>query len=149
MLDLAEHLPEAHSDIQSGLDELLDWQARIQAEFSLTPARVPKFKELLRTINRPVLYGNYIVFSQFSHGGSQAAEVFARQRSDGTYGDVIRLRDWFHALAFPCMAFRDAAFQTIRYLGLSRSRFLPRDFRESLDHALTVLDNGVSITPGV
>ena len=149
VLALSDNTPEARPDLQQGLDSLLEWQARLQGECSLPPASVPNFRALLGAINRPDLYGNYIVLSQFAHGGHEAAAVFSRQRADGTFGDVVRLRDWYHALAFPSMAFRDAAFQTIRLLGLSRTRFLPKDFREGLDQSLAVLNNEASISPGV
>ena len=145
LLQRASHAPEALPDIQSELESLREWRDGLSKECASPHNTMPHFDALLTAINRPDLYGVYIVLSQFSHGGHAAADVFSRTRADGTVGDVVRLKDWYYPLAFSSLALEDACRHTLRLFGGSQSRFLPRDFREASRAAYAALDSTAPI----
>ena len=149
LLARASHIPEALPDIQDELASLREWRDQLVNECAAPRSSVPHFEALLNAINRPDLYGLYIVLSQFSHGGHAAADIFSRERADGSVGDVVRLRDWFYPLAFSAFALEDACRHTIRLFGGSQSHFLPKDFRDAARAAYAALDSSTPITSGV
>jgi hypothetical protein len=144
---LAKRLSELGSD-PGNLPALADAlkQRRLGIKGGLPPAatkhdRAPNLEQMLRSLDTPIYYANYMRLSQYVHGTAFATRLYRRRTPQGTeeLGEFLGPRDWYNAFGATGIAVRSFGDRIISLHGDDPAKFLPRSFLQRFQSALNHL----------
>ena len=128
LLDLADHMRARRTGIKGGLPM-----------HATKNDRAPNLEQMLRSLDVPVYYANYMRLSQYVHGTHFAGSLYRRFTPQGKQeiGEFVRPEDWYNAFGAAGFAVRSLGDRIITLHGDDSAKFLPLSF---LEHFQTTLN---------
>jgi len=102
--------------------------------------RAPNLEQMLRSLDVPSYYANYMRLSQYVHGTHFAGSLYRRFKSGKQeIGEFVRPADWYNAFGAAGTAVRSLGDRIITLHGDDPGRFLPLSFLQQFQTSLNKL----------